>query len=153
MRGVSLATTFAAIGLSAQRLLAVRAEIRDAEVVRGERGAAEERDLWEQRMKVHACEWRTPTIGPFPEGVTVALEVQGQGAGARRVGRGVQCARAGRGRVRHEHDRQLAGALIRLLGKGGEVVSQLEYRRVTGKISLSEGMLRSIPFEDKGTFN
>jgi hypothetical protein len=27
----------------------------------------------------------------------------------------------------------------------------VEYR-ITGKISLSEGLLRSIPFEDRGTF-
>jgi hypothetical protein len=45
----------------------------------------------------------------------------------------------------------MAGALIRLLGKGDQLNESLEYR-VTGKISLSEGLLRSIPFEDKGTF-
>ena len=45
----------------------------------------------------------------------------------------------------------MAGALIKLFGRGNSIGDQIEYR-VTGKISLSEGLLRSIPFEDSGTF-
>ena len=43
------------------------------------------------------------------------------------------------------------GVLIKLLGRGNEIGDQVEYR-VKGKISLSEGFLRSIPFEDSGSF-
>ncbi len=37
----------------------------------------------------------------------------------------------------------MAGAIIKLLGKGNDVGDEVDYR-VTGKISLSEGLLRSI---------
>jgi hypothetical protein len=43
----------------------------------------------------------------------------------------------------------MANMLIKLLNKGG---SQVEYR-IYGKISLSAGLLRSISFDDHGTFN
>jgi LEA14-like dessication related protein len=42
----------------------------------------------------------------------------------------------------------MANMLIKLLNKGG---SQVEYR-IYGKISLSAGLLRSIAFDDHGTF-
>jgi hypothetical protein len=45
----------------------------------------------------------------------------------------------------------MAGAIMKLLGKGSDSMDEVEYR-VTGKISLSEGLLRSIPFEDHGKF-
>jgi len=46
----------------------------------------------------------------------------------------------------------MAGAIIKLLGKGSNAMGdEVEYR-VRGKLSLSEGLLRSIPFEDHGTF-
>jgi hypothetical protein len=46
----------------------------------------------------------------------------------------------------------MAGAIIKLLGKGSDSVGDEVDYRVTGKISLSEGLLRSIPFEDRGKF-
>jgi hypothetical protein len=38
-----------------------------------------------------------------------------------------------------------------MLGGGNTISDQVEYR-VAGRISLSTGWLRSIPFEDHGTF-
>ena len=43
-----------------------------------------------------------------------------------------------------------ANALLRLLG-GGRKLDSLDYRLV-GKVSLSSGMLRTIPFDQKGEF-
>jgi len=45
----------------------------------------------------------------------------------------------------------LAGALIKLLAQGPNVLTQVPYR-LSGKVSLSEGLLRSIPFDQRGTF-
>jgi hypothetical protein len=42
----------------------------------------------------------------------------------------------------------MANVLIKLLNKGG---SEVEYR-IYGKIALSAGLLRSITFNDHGTF-
>jgi LEA14-like dessication related protein len=46
----------------------------------------------------------------------------------------------------------LAGTFIKLLGRGsGAGHDEVGYRLV-GKVSLSEGLLRSVPFDQKGTF-
>jgi hypothetical protein len=45
----------------------------------------------------------------------------------------------------------MAGALFRVLGHANDSGDGIEYR-IRGKVSLSEGMLRSIPFEQHGRF-
>lgn len=44
----------------------------------------------------------------------------------------------------------MAGAVLRLLGSGRRL-DVVDYR-LTGKVSLSAGLLRSIPFDEKGSF-
>jgi LEA14-like dessication related protein len=44
----------------------------------------------------------------------------------------------------------MAGALFRLLGSGRKL-DDVDYR-LSGKVSLSSGMLRSVPFDKKGSF-
>ena len=44
-----------------------------------------------------------------------------------------------------------AGALLKILG-GGRKLESVDYR-LTGKVALSSGMLRSIPFDEKGVIN
>jgi len=43
-----------------------------------------------------------------------------------------------------------AAAVLRLLGSGGKL-DAVEYR-ITGKVMLAKGMLRNIPFDQKGQF-
>ncbi len=45
----------------------------------------------------------------------------------------------------------MAGAILKLLGNHNSMGDSVDYR-VKGKLSLAEGMLRSIPFEEHGTF-
>jgi len=45
----------------------------------------------------------------------------------------------------------VAGTLVRLLSRGSDAAANVPYR-LTGKISLSQGWLQSIPFEQHGTF-
>jgi len=45
----------------------------------------------------------------------------------------------------------LAGTLLRLLGRGGSGGEGIEYR-VVGKVELSTGLKRSIAFDRRGTF-
>ena len=47
---------------------------------------------------------------------------------------------------------QLAGTLVRLLTRGSDAPADVPYR-LSGKISLSQGWLQSIPFEQHGTFS
>ena len=108
-------------------------------------------DLWEQRMKVR-MRVVNPNDRPIPvKGLTCALEVQGQ-----ELAHGVSSAAfnvpaLGEAEFDMNMTANMAGALIKLLGKGDSIGDQVEYR-VSGKISLAEGLLRSIPFEDRGTF-
>ena len=46
----------------------------------------------------------------------------------------------------------MAGTLLRLLARGGGARDRIEYR-VAGKVELSSGFMRSIPFERRGTFS
>ena len=46
----------------------------------------------------------------------------------------------------------MASTLFKLIARGDRSLEeQIDYR-ITGKISLAEGWLRSIPFEERGTF-
>ncbi len=45
----------------------------------------------------------------------------------------------------------VAGTLVRLLARGPDAPGSVPYR-LSGKISLSQGWLQSIPFEQHGTF-
>jgi LEA14-like dessication related protein len=45
-----------------------------------------------------------------------------------------------------------AGALMRLLARGPDAIGQSVPYRLSGRISLSQGWLRSIPFEERGSF-
>jgi len=109
-------------------------------------------DLWEQRMKVR-MRVVNPNDRPIPvKGLTVALDVQGEQLAHGVSGASFNVPALGEAEFDMNMTANMAGALIRLLGKGDSVRDQVEYR-ITGKISLSEGLLRSIPFEDRGTFN
>lgn len=109
-------------------------------------------DLWEQRMKVR-MRVQNPNDRPIPvKGLTVALEVQGQELAHGVSGAAFNVPALGEAEFDMNMTANMAGAIIKLLGRGSDPLGdQVEYR-VRGKISLSEGLLRSIPFEDHGTF-
>ncbi|MFZ0006727.1 MAG: LEA type 2 family protein [Steroidobacteraceae bacterium] len=46
----------------------------------------------------------------------------------------------------------VTGTLVRLLGRGSDAAQSVPYR-LTGKISLAHGLVRSIPFEQSGGFS
>jgi LEA14-like dessication related protein len=108
-------------------------------------------DLWEQRMKVR-MRVENPNDRDIPvKGLTCALEVQGQELAHGVSGASFNVPALGEAESDMNMTANMAGAIIRLLGKGDSLGDELEYR-VTGKISLAQGLLRSIPFEDRGTF-
>jgi LEA14-like dessication related protein len=108
-------------------------------------------DLWEQRMKVR-MRVVNPNDRPIPvKGLTVALEVAGQDLAHGVSGASFNVPALGEAEFDMNMTANMAGAIIKLLGRGNDAGDEVEYR-VTGKISLSEGLLRSIPFEDRGKF-
>jgi hypothetical protein len=46
----------------------------------------------------------------------------------------------------------MASALFKMLGRGSGAADRIEYR-IRGKVSLSEGWLRTVPFEQRGSFS
>jgi LEA14-like dessication related protein len=108
-------------------------------------------DLWEQRMKVR-MRVANPNDRPIPvKGLTVALEVQGQELAHGVSGAAFNVPALGEAEFDMNMTANMAGALLKLLGSGNELKDEVDYR-VKGKLSLAEGMMRSIPFEDRGTF-
>jgi LEA14-like dessication related protein len=108
-------------------------------------------DLWEQRMKVR-LRVVNPNDRPIPvKGLTCALEVAGQELAHGVSGAAFNVPALGEAEFDMNMTANMAGAIIKLLGRGNDVGDEVDYR-VTGKISLSEGLLRSIPFEDRGKF-
>ena len=45
----------------------------------------------------------------------------------------------------------VAGALLTLLARGQNANDAIDYR-IVGKVSLAEGLVRSIPFDHQGSF-
>jgi LEA14-like dessication related protein len=108
-------------------------------------------DLWEQRMKVR-MRVANPNDRPIPvKGLTVALEVQGQELAHGVSGAAFNVPALGEAEFDMNMTANMAGALLKLLGSGNQLKDEVDYR-VKGKLSLAEGMMRSIPFEDSGTF-
>ena len=109
-------------------------------------------DLWEQRAKVR-MRVQNPNDRSLPiRGLSYGLEVNGQD-----FAHGVSAASftvpaLGETEFDMNITANMASALIRLLGSAGDSTSdQVDYR-IKGKISLSAGLLRSIPFEQTGKF-
>jgi LEA14-like dessication related protein len=108
-------------------------------------------DLWEQRMKVR-MRVENPNDRPIPvKGLTVALDVQGQELAHGVSGASFNVPALGEAEFDMNMTANMAGALLKLLGSNNQLGDSVDYR-VRGKLSLSEGLLRSIPFEDRGTF-
>lgn len=109
-------------------------------------------DLWEQRMKVR-MRVENPNDRAIPvKGLTVALDVQGQELAHGVSGASFNVPALGEAEFDMNMTANMAGALLKLLGSNNQIRDSVDYR-VRGKLSLSEGWMRSIPFEDRGTFS
>jgi LEA14-like dessication related protein len=108
-------------------------------------------DLWEQRLKVR-LHVENPNNRPLPvKGLEYTLEVAGQ-----QLARGASAASfivpaMGESEFDTNVTTNLAGALLKLLGRSPEALGQSVEYHLTGKVSLSAGLLRSIPFDERGS--
>jgi LEA14-like dessication related protein len=108
-------------------------------------------DLWEQRMRVR-MRVENPNDRPIPvKGLTVALDVQGQEVAHGVSGASFEVPALGEAEFDMNMTANMAGALLKLFGSGNQLGDSVDYR-VKGKLSLSHGLMRSIPFEDRGSF-
>lgn len=110
-------------------------------------------ELWEQRMKVR-LRVQNPNERSLPvKGLTARLEVAGEEFATGVTAASFEVPALGEAEFDMDMTAHMAGALIKLLGRKGEQRGDAIDYRVTGKLSLSSGFLRSIPFEETGSFN
>jgi len=108
-------------------------------------------DLWEQhlRVRVHV---QNPNPRALPvKGLEYTLEVEGQELANGSSAASFVVPAMGEAEFDMNVTAHLASALLALLGQHGSDASAegVDYRLV-GKISLSEGLMRSIPFDQRG---
>jgi LEA14-like dessication related protein len=143
MRRFSIA--LAALGLSGCSLFVPKLEKPTLSVVSVQMLKS---DLWHQELKVR-MRVQNPNDRELPvKGLSYALDVDGQEFAHGMSAESFVVPALGEAEFDMSVSANMASMLIKLLSQGG---NQVDYR-ITGKIALSSGLLRSIPFNDHGTF-
>ena len=110
-------------------------------------------DLWEQRLKVR-MRVQNPNDRRLPvKGLEYTLEVEGQQFASGASAASFVVPPMGEAEFDMNVTTHLAGTLLRLLGRGSDAPGQSVAYRLTGRIALSQGLMRSIPFEERGSFS
>lgn len=106
-------------------------------------------DLWHQELRVR-MRVKNPNDRTLPvEGILYQLDVQGQELAHGMSGDRFVVPALGEAEFDMSVSANLVNVLPKLLNHNS---TQVQYR-IYGKISLSAGLLRSIPFDDHGSFN
>ena len=108
-------------------------------------------NLWEQRLRVH-IRVENPNNRALPvAALSYSIEVAGQELAHGAANDSFIVPPAGETEFATDVTANVAGALLTLLSRGHDVNDAIDYR-IVGKVSLAEGLVRSIPFEHRGTF-
>jgi LEA14-like dessication related protein len=105
-------------------------------------------DLWHQELRVR-MRVQNPNDRALPvKGIVYQLDIEGQELAHGMSGDSFVVPALGEAEFDMSVSANMANMLIKLLNKGG---TEVQYR-IYGKISLSAGLLRSLEFNDHGTF-
>jgi len=108
--------------------------------------------IWQQQLKVR-MHVDNPNDRALPiKGLTYVLEVNGQDFAHGESAASFVVPALGEAEFDMNVTANLAGTLITLLGHGSDPLGQSVAYHLSGKVSLSEGWLRSVPFDQHGTF-
>ena len=108
-------------------------------------------DLLVQHFKVRV-HVQNPNDRALPvRGIEYTLEVDGQPFATGESAASFVVPALGEAEFDMNVTTNMAGTLVRLLARGPDERASVPYR-LSGKISLSQGWLQSIPFEQRGTF-
>lgn len=126
------------------RLETPKLSIVSVELVKG--------DLFEQRLRARMRVQNPNDRELAVKGLTYTIEVGGEEFGRGMSGSSFIVPRMGEAEFDMNVTANLAGTLLRLASRSsqGGMPETLDYR-IAGKVSLATGVLRSIPFEEKGT--
>lgn len=109
-------------------------------------------DLWSQRLNVR-LHVQNPNDRALPiRRIEYSIEVEGEQFATGESLASFVVPPLGEAEFDLSVNTNLAGALLKLLGRGaGGLAQEIPYR-LSGKVSLSEGWWRSIPFDQRGSF-
>jgi LEA14-like dessication related protein len=134
--GVALA------GCAAMHFETPKLSVADVEVLGGE--------LWQQRLRVR-MHVHNPNERALPvKSIEYTLEVQGQPFASGESSEPFVVPALGDAEFDMSVTTNVAGALMGVLSRYGGS-GEIDYRLV-GKVALSEGFLRTIPFDERGVF-
>lgn len=109
-------------------------------------------DLFAQRLKVRV-HVQNPNDRALPVGrIEYTLEIDGQPFASGESAASFVVPALGEAEFDMSVTTNVAGTLMRLLARAPGEGAAVPYR-LTGKVSLSQGWLQSIPFEQRGTFS
>jgi LEA14-like dessication related protein len=126
------------------RLEPPKLAIVNVEIVKG--------DLFEQRLRARMRVQNPNQRELAVKGLTYTIEVGGEEFGRGMSGSSFVVPAGGEAEFDMMVTANMAGTLLRLASRAqqsGERPDALDYR-IVGKVSLASGVLRSIPFEEKG---
>jgi LEA14-like dessication related protein len=108
-------------------------------------------DLLAQRLKVRV-HVHNPNDRTLPvKAITYTLEIDGEPFATGESAASFVVPALGEAEFDMNVTANMAGTLIRLLARGPDALQSVSYH-LSGKVSLSQGWLQSIPFEQRGTF-
>lgn len=109
-------------------------------------------DLWSQRLNVR-LHVQNPNDRALPiRRIEYSIEVEGEQFATGESLASFVVPPLGEAEFDLTVNTNLAGALLKLLGRGAGGLGQEIPYRLSGKVSLSEGLWRSIPFDQRGSF-
>jgi LEA14-like dessication related protein len=128
----------------APKLEAPKLSIVDVQVVSGE--------VWEQRLRVR-IHVHNPNDRALPvKSLEYTIEIAGEKFASGESAQSFVVPPRGDAEFDTNVTTNLLGALLKVLGRGPNArVEEVPYR-LSGKVALSEGLWRSIPFDEHGTF-
>jgi LEA14-like dessication related protein len=147
MRFTAIAACAAALLLTAcalvPKLQAPQLSIADVQILNS--------DLWQQHLRVR-MHVHNPNDRALPiKALEYTVEVEGQQFASGSSVAAFVVPPLGDADFDMNVTTNLASTFLKLLGRGNAGGSEIGYRLV-GKVSLSEGFLRSVPFDQKGSF-
>jgi LEA14-like dessication related protein len=140
--GLILAVVLAACAL-APKLEPPKLSIVSVQIVSG--------DLFTQQLKIRV-HVENPNDRTLPvKGIEYNIEVEGEQFASGESAASFMVPALGAAEFDMNVTTNLAGALLKVLARGPNAGQEVSYR-LSGKVSLSEGLFRSIPFKEQGTF-